>query len=150
MRQWGFFHSIVAFWVYTLRVNIRRNKCPSLPSSSIATEVERSPPSLYWFSGLTQLQSFFHTQSERTFKIGVFYSLILATLWLFPDSWAKFQMLDSSNKDSRSMVSTCFIWFMSPQPWCPSHQHSFGSSNTYEHSPTTSLYSSTILKIKSA
>lgn len=30
-----------------------------------------------------------------------------------------------------------FTWLMSPQPRCPPHQHSFGSSYANEHSPIT-------------
>lgn len=61
--------------------------------------------------------------------------LLKASLWLFPDFWAKFQMLDSYNMNVRSLVSIFFIWLMSPQPRCL--PHSFSSSNANEHSPIT-------------
>lgn len=61
--------------------------------------------------------------------------LLKASLWLIPDFWAKFQMLDSYNMNVRSLVSIFFIWLMSPQLRCL--PHSFSSSNANEHSPIT-------------
>lgn len=98
-----------------------RTACLSLPPNSNATEVERStpPPSLLLTFTLLILWSYPtlilspHLVRENFPSGSVSMPLLKATLWLFPGFWAKFQMLNSSNMNVRSLVSTFFVWLPS-------------------------------------
>lgn len=138
---WPFRYMRYTHWQMT---SLERTTCPSLPPSSNATEGERSPPpppSLLLPFTLLILWSYPtlilspHLVRE-TFPSGsISMPLLKGALWLFPGFWAKFQMLNSSNMNVRSLFSIYFIWLMSPQLRSPPHQHSFGSSYANEHSP---------------